>query len=620
MGNRVAGSFQVYAPQPGFFEENEIGLLTQVSSEISFALTAIAEFTARQRAEEQLRKLSLAVEQSPVSILITDVTGAIEYVNPKFIELTGYTADEVRGKNPRLLKSGEMPAGSYQQLWQTITQGRQWHGEFHNRKKNGELFWESASISPIKTADGRITHFVAIKDDITGRKQAEQALLESEERFRKFTEAAMEGICISDNGRICYVNDQILKMSGYERDELVGQFIVPLVAPGSRAAVAEAIRTGEEKRLEVELLRKDGSAFFAETQIKMIRIGNRQLRLAATHDITRHKQLEAALRQSQQRYLLAEHAVNDGLWDWNILTDEDYFSPRWKEIIGYRDDKLPNHKSSFLKNIHPDDRAVVDAVTRAHLEKGQRYAFEFRLRHKDGSYRWVFSRGEAQRDPAGRPVRMIGAITDITERKLAEKKLQEAGERFQLVTRATNDAIWDRDLINPAWWNDAFYEVFGFDRNTPPSPEAWASHIHPDDRERVLARIRAAAEHGETAWVDEFRFQRADGAYSHVFHRSFSVRDASGKIVRMLGSMMDITERKRAEQDLHEAVERFQLCQPRHQRRHLGLGPDQPGLVERCVLQSLWLRPKPSPQPRGLGQPYSSRRPGAGDDSFSRRG
>ncbi len=131
------------------------------------------DITERKRAEEQLHTLSRAVEQSPVSIVITDPTGAIEYVNPRFCELTGYTADEVRGKNPRVLKSGEMPPERYRDLWQTLTEGREWRGEFHNRKKNGELYWEFASISPILDEAGRTTHFLAVKEDITARKQAE---------------------------------------------------------------------------------------------------------------------------------------------------------------------------------------------------------------------------------------------------------------------------------------------------------------------------------------------------------------------------------------------------------------------------------------------------------------
>jgi len=139
-----------------------------------------------------------------------------------------------------------------------------------------------------------------------------------------------------------------------------------------------------------------------------------------------------------------------------------------------------------------------------------------------------------------------------------KKDLQEAVERFQLVTRVTKDAIWDWNLTRPAWWNDTFYEVYGFDRNIPPSVEAWASHIHPDDRERVLTRFRAAVEHGEAAWVDEFRFKRADGTYAYISDRAYGFRDASGKIVRMLGSMMDITERKQLEERIRAERERLE--------------------------------------------------------------
>jgi len=131
---------------------------------------------ALRRGEAQIRKLSTAVEQSPATIVITDLAGNIEYTNPKFSETTGYTADEARGKNPRVLKSGELPAGEYKKLWEIITAGGTWHGEFHNKRKDGTLFWEDASISAIRDASGQPTHFLAVKLDITARKQAEQEL------------------------------------------------------------------------------------------------------------------------------------------------------------------------------------------------------------------------------------------------------------------------------------------------------------------------------------------------------------------------------------------------------------------------------------------------------------
>jgi PAS domain S-box-containing protein len=138
----------------------------------------------RKRAEEQLRKLSRAVEQSPGSVVITDRGGNIEYVNPKFVQLTGYTLEEALGKNPRILKSGEHRAEMYEQLWRTILSGGEWRGEFHNKKKNGELFWESVAISPIRNAEGAITHFLAVKEDITERKRAEEALGRSNRELR----------------------------------------------------------------------------------------------------------------------------------------------------------------------------------------------------------------------------------------------------------------------------------------------------------------------------------------------------------------------------------------------------------------------------------------------------
>lgn len=138
------------------------------------------EITERKRSEADLRKLWQAIEQSPVSVIITDPAGTIEYVNPKFCEATGYRREEAIGKNPRILKSGHTEPEEYANLWRSITSGNVWSGEFHNRKKNGELFWELASIAPVKDAAGRITHFVGVKEDITERKEMEEQLRQSQ--------------------------------------------------------------------------------------------------------------------------------------------------------------------------------------------------------------------------------------------------------------------------------------------------------------------------------------------------------------------------------------------------------------------------------------------------------
>jgi two-component system cell cycle sensor histidine kinase/response regulator CckA len=140
----------------------------------------LRDITERKAEEQELSKLSLAVHQSPVSIVITDRAGNIEYVNRRFEEITGYGYKEVLGQNPRLLKSGEHSPDFHRALWDTITHGNSWQGEFHNRRKNGELFWESAAILPIKNDEGEITHFLGIKEDITRHKLLEQQLIHSQ--------------------------------------------------------------------------------------------------------------------------------------------------------------------------------------------------------------------------------------------------------------------------------------------------------------------------------------------------------------------------------------------------------------------------------------------------------
>jgi PAS domain S-box-containing protein len=142
----------------------------------------IHDISERKRTQEKIKQLSQAVEQSPVAIVITNTLGIIEYVNPKFIETTGYSYEELIGKNPRILKSGHTSQEEYKHLWNTLSSGNEWFGEFHNMKKDGTLYWESASISPILNSQGITTHYIAIKEDITDRKLIEQQLIKAKEK------------------------------------------------------------------------------------------------------------------------------------------------------------------------------------------------------------------------------------------------------------------------------------------------------------------------------------------------------------------------------------------------------------------------------------------------------
>jgi PAS domain S-box-containing protein len=160
-----------------------------VKSALSNYEELIGDVTKENEKDGLIRRLFRGIQCSPASVIITDKNGLIEYVNPKFEKRTGYTIEEVKGKNPRILQSGEMPTGGYKLLWETIMSGKDWQGQFHNKDKDGNLYWECATISPIRNAEGEITHFIAIKEDITELKNTEKALQIAKEKAEEATKA-----------------------------------------------------------------------------------------------------------------------------------------------------------------------------------------------------------------------------------------------------------------------------------------------------------------------------------------------------------------------------------------------------------------------------------------------
>ena len=234
--------------------ENEICILHDVTSSV--------------QTNEQLRKLSRAVEQSGSTIVISDLAGNIEYANKKFEETTGYILDEVLGKNPRILRSGYTSADEYENLWRTIVSGGEWRGEFHNRKKNGDLFWESATISPILNESGIITHFLAVKDDITARKDAVEALSASEAQMRAFFSAMTDVIIVySSDGRYLMIAPTNQAKLIRPPVDLLGKTVTDVLPPDQAALFVETIQktlnSGEMNSVEYRLLIDNRETWFS---------------------------------------------------------------------------------------------------------------------------------------------------------------------------------------------------------------------------------------------------------------------------------------------------------------------------------------------------------------------
>jgi two-component system, NtrC family, sensor kinase len=274
----------------------------------NFIVGIINDITKRKQAEEEIRKLSRAVKQSPSSVVITDLKGTIEYVNPKFTHVTGYSFEESIGRNPRILKSGEKSPEEYRDIWQTITSGKEWRGEFHNRKKNGELYWEYASISPIKNSDGVITHFVAVKEDITERKQIEEKITESMQQQQAILNNIPDMAWLKDSeSRFIAVNEPFKQACGKKHDELIGKTDFDLW-PHELAATyisddKEVILSRKRKIVEEPLRDATGAERWIET-IKIPIFGKEGEVIGTTgiaRDVTGRKLAEEAMKQVNEK-------------------------------------------------------------------------------------------------------------------------------------------------------------------------------------------------------------------------------------------------------------------------------------------------------------------------------
>jgi len=272
-------------------------------------ISVIRDITDRRRTEEQLVKLSRAVEQSANLVIIADTQGRIEYVNPNFTRVTGYTPDEVIGQNPRILKSEKTSPEEFRRLWETITSGREWRGEFLNKMKNGELCWASASISPIRNHQGVITHFVAIEEDISELKRAEEALRASERRYRQLTEATLDAIVVADErGVISLFNAAAQRTFGYSEQEALGQPLTILMPPEYHEAHQRGLRHYLETRearvvgrtIELRGRRKDGEVFPLELSLSAVELPEEIYFLGAIRDLTERQRLQARIVQAEK--------------------------------------------------------------------------------------------------------------------------------------------------------------------------------------------------------------------------------------------------------------------------------------------------------------------------------
>lgn len=516
-------------------------------------LAELRDVTESKRAEGVLKVLSNAVGQTTDSVIVTDADGNIVSVNPAFERITGYARGEVLGKTPRILKSDHHTTPFYEGLWQKIKAGVIFHAEFVNKRKNGEIYYDEQTIVPVFDSTGRLINIVSTGRDVTNRKRAEEMLRESEQRYRRLFEDAVLGIFQSTvDGEVIDVNPAFARMFGYDspaevkllvKNAAVDMFAEPLRRPEIIHQVEE---TPELKVFENRYKRKDGSVFTGMLHLRAVRESRGKILHfeGLIEDISERKKMEDMLRSSQERFAKIFFSSPVGIAITTI--SEGKFvevNTAFLEIYGYdRDDVIGKTSLELGMWLNPDDR---NRMARQIREKGSVREFEVRIRIKSGEEHTELFSAEII-EISGEEF-ILALVRDITE----EKRANEARSRLAAIVESASDAIIAKNLDGTITaWNRGAETLYGYS-----AEDALGKNIliiippeRSDEEEEIIRRLR------EGATIRQFESVRVrkDGSRVQVSLTISPIPDERGRIIGASIIARDITERKRAEEEIRK--------------------------------------------------------------------
>jgi PAS domain S-box-containing protein len=378
---------------------------------------------------ERQQILDAVLETTRDGFWLVSFDGFIQDVNSAYCRMSGYDRQELISRHVSDLDMHDGPQEIRDRL-QLIKRSASGLFESKHLRKDGSFFDVEISTTWLDLADGL---FVAFLRDITERKKSDQALRQSEEDYRQLFEAGSDAIFLIDNqsGRILQANSAASALYGFSHAELLAMRNLDLSSePEQTNRVTRTSPPDPGQVVHIPLRyhrRKNGQTFPVEINGRFFIHQDRPVHIAAIRDITERQKTIEALRASEERYALILKGSSDGFWDWDVIGGAVFFSERWKEMIGYSPEEIPHELEQWSSRLHPEDRArAIEETERCRRGEIPSFALEYRMLHKDGSYRWMLSRGSSTRDTEGRVIRLSGTHSDITVRKEAESALRDS--------------------------------------------------------------------------------------------------------------------------------------------------------------------------------------------------
>ena len=544
---------------------------------------AARDITNRKLAEEKLEKesslLKSLLDSIPDMIFFKDLDGVYLGCNPEFSKFVGLSRDKIIGKTDYDLFSKEVADFFRMNDRLMMKEGKARNNEEWVDYPDGEKVLLDTVKAPLSSSSGELIGLVGVGHDITDKWHTDQLIKELNSLNQSTLDALDANICVlNETGDIIKTNKSWddFAIENSTDPEKVGEGTNYIEATknaineGSGTALKfsigiEDVMMGRSESFELEYpchspeqerwfigrvhpFEAD-EAFPRKVVISHINITERKL---AEQKLQGYAD---ELEKSQEQFMLAVNGSQDGIWDWDLRTNDLYLSKRWKEMIGYEDSELPNKFSTFEELLHPDDKPrVMEYVDKYLNGEISDFNIEFRFRHKEGNYIWILARGAALRDENGIAYRMAGSHTDITESKNAEKQILEERQRLANVIEGTNVGTWEWNVQKgEVSFNERWAQIAGYtlEELSPVSIQTWNKLAHPDDlkrSEKLLERHFT----GELEYYDcDVRMRHKNGEWVWVHDRGKVTEwDKDGKPLIMSGTHADINDRKQAEEML----------------------------------------------------------------------
>ncbi|UYZ57352.1 PAS domain-containing protein [Hymenobacter latericus] len=523
----------------------------------------ITDITASRQTENNYRFLA---ENAPLLLLVTNAAGEPTYANNSLLKFTGYTLAQLQESWAGIVHPDDL--AMLAERWQrAIDHGIPYQAEYRLRRHDGEYFWYLNNTQPQLDADGQVVQWVNTSTDIDARHRAEQQLGQQQEEMRWVTELMPQMVWVTDpQGYHTYFNQRWIEFTGYNVEQSQGtemwnNLLHPDDQQRARTVWTHSLTTGAPYEIEYRFKSKEGDYRWFLARALPMRDEQGQITkwFGTCTDINEQKLASERLRWSEERYAMASLATNDAIWDWNLETNALTWNNAIERVFQYQPGEVQETSEWWYNHIHPEDaERIVHGIHEVIDGGGKLWKDSYRYRRADGTYAEVIDRGHIAHNEAGKPVRMIGAMQDVSEQRRAAAELRRREEEFSTLADNVAQLAWMAEANGDIYWyNKRWYEFTGTTLEEMRG-WGWEKVHHPDHIERVVAFVRQAWGAGK-AWELSFPLRSHEGEYRWFLTRAVPVHNEQGEVVRWLGTNTDVTDMRQMQERLERAYNDLEL-------------------------------------------------------------